>query len=102
MRRPPGDLMMMIIFSEMMLSIHWFSHGLYKLIKETDPDSNSLFCQVNSHVAFFFACNDMIYNFNFIVNTFIHYKSGLKQIKINHKLLHLIIWLTSFVFMIYQ
>lgn len=44
MRRPPGGLMMMIIFSEMILSIHWFIHGLYRLIYDKDPKTESYFC----------------------------------------------------------
>ena len=51
LRKQPGDLVMMIAFSEFFLSLHWFMSALRTDYVLGGYPDDSLFCKVNSAIA---------------------------------------------------
>ena len=72
LRKSPGDLVMMVAFADLLLSIHWFSsaiHTYYFAGADKDPVGGgySTFCIAEAYVAVFAASIEGVYNVAFIV-----------------------------------
>lgn len=92
LRRQPGDLVMMIAFSEFFLSLHWFLSAL-----KTDhvfggyPD-DSLFCKLNSVVAVTAATLEITYNLSFIAHILFSIRNSIRRTYMPEKSYHVFCW----------
>lgn len=79
LRKPPGDLILMISLAEFMLAMHYLLSGIRtSWISEHYPD-DSLFCLINSYVAIGSANADVLYNMCFLVHMMISLRNAAKK-----------------------
>lgn len=67
LRKQPGDLIMMIAFSDSLLVIHWLSSALGTNFMLGFDKSDDLLCTANSIIAVLGASLQTFYNFSFLV-----------------------------------
>ena len=64
-RKMPGEIILCISISELILSIHWFISAVYDLWKGKGPLNSGYFCQINSMFSVMAGTGDLIYNVAF-------------------------------------
>ena len=69
LRKSPGDLIVMVAFAELLLTIHWVLTGLFSpfILSKDYAKENSTFCKVNGVIAVVGANLEIAYNFSFIM-----------------------------------
>lgn len=79
LRKAPGDLIIMIAFSELILSIHWFSSAIRtEQITESYPN-DGFFCKFNSIIAVGGAALEISYNLCFLAYLFFAIRSSIRK-----------------------
>lgn len=75
--RPPGNFLLMVSLSELMLSAHWFSTTIYYLTYDEPLKSDDLFCQFQSFFGIFAGALEILYNCAFYLYIIITLKRSL-------------------------
>ena len=60
-----SDIILAISISELLLNIHWMSHGVYYYLKSENPTSRDPFCEISYTIAVFGIGGEYIYNLLF-------------------------------------
>lgn len=81
-RRFPGNLLIIISLSEMILSLHWALSGFYTIyVSGRQFDGDSTFCIVNSHFAFLAGTVELSFQIAFLFSIIIQFRDTMRQIK---------------------
>lgn len=67
LRKSPGDLVMMISFAELLLSLHWFTSALRTQFFTSDDQLESQFCTIEAYLAVIGGVLETSYNFLFLL-----------------------------------
>lgn len=79
LRKPPGDLILMISLAEFLLSIHYLLSGIRTSWISEPYSDDSLFCKVNSYVAIGSANADVTYNMCFLFQMIVALRNAVKK-----------------------
>ncbi|CAD8115621.1 unnamed protein product [Paramecium sonneborni] len=88
----PGDIIFFISFCEALLCVHWFSTSIYFMINQISPQSDGLFCQINSMISIFAGTGEITYNLIFCLYVRITLKEQFAARKKLRIILHSIAW----------
>ena len=78
LRKQPGDLIIMISLSELVLAAHWFMSAFRTSYITSPYDDNSTFCIFNSWIAVIAASMDTFYNLCFFAYIIFALKNSMK------------------------
>lgn len=92
LRQQPGDLIMLIGFSEFCLSMHWFLSAVFTSYITEDYDNNGLFCKANSIIAVFAGGLEFCYNMSFLVYILFSIKNSVRAGYMPQKSFHVASW----------
>ncbi len=92
LRKQPGDLVMMIAFSEFFLSLHWFMSALRTDYVLGGYPEESLFCKINSGIAVTAATLEITYNLSFIAHILFSIRNSIRRTYMPDKSYHVFCW----------
>jgi len=95
LRAQPGDLVMMIAFSELLLCAHWISSAIHTSSITTDYREDSAFCQINSVIAVGSAALEITYNLCFLTYIFFKIKTAIRPGYMPRKTYHIFCWIVT-------
>jgi 1-phosphatidylinositol-4-phosphate 5-kinase len=79
LRKAPGDLIIMISFSELILSIHWFASAIRTEQITESYENYGTFCTLNSIIAVGGAAMEISYNLCFLAYLFFAIRSSIRK-----------------------
>lgn len=91
LRNQPGDILLAISISELVLSIHWtVSASRYFYHNMNPPNNDSIFCFTNAVVAMGFGSLEYLYNYSFSIFLIFKIRNILKEKTIPKFVFHVI------------
>jgi Phosphatidylinositol-4-phosphate 5-Kinase len=88
LRKQPGDLILMISFSEFILSIHFFAVAYATSYISTGTQEDSYFCRVNSVMAVISQVMEFCYSMSFLIHIYFTINSSIQKGFIPKKIYH--------------
>lgn len=88
LRKPPGDLILMISLAEFLLSMHYLLSAINTSWITTGYLDDSLFCKANGYVAIAAAHSDLLYNLCFLIHMLLALKYAAKNSKFSARYLY--------------